>query len=223
MARFRRRRKNKSFRKKKRRNKRNRISTLVVRGPAIIPDKMLTKLKYTQRQLISGTGFQSQVFRGNSLFDPDFTGTGGQPTGFDQWSAFYGRYKVNASSILVRGINNSTTQNVQVAIVPIYGTVLASASTFAMSSMPYSRQTILSIEGGPNIKYLKNYITTKSIRGEKTLDDDYSAIITANPSKQFHWIVGVQDLDGLTSVNVNILTTITFWIEMFRRTDVQIS
>lgn len=44
-------------------------------------------------------GVWSWQFRLNSLFDPDFTGTGAQPTGFDQWMALYDRYRVLATEI----------------------------------------------------------------------------------------------------------------------------
>lgn len=38
-------------------------------------------------------------FRLNSLYDPDATGTGSQPTGFDQWMALYERYRVIACEV----------------------------------------------------------------------------------------------------------------------------
>lgn len=38
-------------------------------------------------------------FRLNSLFDPDFTGTGSQPTTFDQWMTLYDRYRVIACDV----------------------------------------------------------------------------------------------------------------------------
>lgn len=37
-------------------------------------------------------------FRINSLYDPDFTGGGSQPTTFDQWMALYDRYRVIATT-----------------------------------------------------------------------------------------------------------------------------
>lgn len=38
-------------------------------------------------------------FRGNSLFDPDFTGSGNQPTTFDQWMTLYNAYRVLSVSV----------------------------------------------------------------------------------------------------------------------------
>lgn len=38
-------------------------------------------------------------FRLNSLFDPDYTGSGNQPTTFDQWMALYDRYRVIATTV----------------------------------------------------------------------------------------------------------------------------
>lgn len=46
-----------------------------------------------------------QIYRGNSLFDPDHTGVGVQPYGHDQWVPFFNRYKVFASKITIY-VNN---------------------------------------------------------------------------------------------------------------------
>jgi len=37
------------------------------------------------------------AFRASSCFDPDFTGAGHQPRGFDQWKLLYNMYIVNVS------------------------------------------------------------------------------------------------------------------------------
>jgi hypothetical protein len=37
-------------------------------------------------------------FRLNSAFDPDYTSTGHQPMGFDQWSSYYNHYVVESCS-----------------------------------------------------------------------------------------------------------------------------
>jgi hypothetical protein len=57
-------------------------------------------------------------FRLNSLYDPDFTGGGSQPTTFDQWMALYDRYRVIACEVdLSVSILNLATP-IQVAFAP---------------------------------------------------------------------------------------------------------
>jgi len=47
---------------------------------------------------VTGNSWSWQ-FRINSLFDPDFTGGGQQPTTFDQWMTLYDRYRVLAAEV----------------------------------------------------------------------------------------------------------------------------
>lgn len=42
------------------------------------------------------------TFRLNSVYDPDHTGVGGQPNGFDTWNTIYNRYAVIGASYTVR-------------------------------------------------------------------------------------------------------------------------
>jgi len=55
-------------------------------------------------------------FRLNGLFDPDFSLGGHQPMGFDEWSAFYGRYRVKSAKCKIRAVSN-TTVNVPMAVI----------------------------------------------------------------------------------------------------------
>lgn len=52
----------------------------------------------------------TDVYSLNGLFDPDFTGGGHQPIGFDQIMAMYDHYTVIGAKVTVRITNNDTTQ-----------------------------------------------------------------------------------------------------------------
>lgn len=45
---------------------------------------------------------QNIQFRANSLFDPDFTGVGAQPRGFDQWVTLYDAFCVLSSTLTIQ-------------------------------------------------------------------------------------------------------------------------
>ncbi len=84
--------------------KRNVISR--VPRALIVPASKIVQLKYVSPVPYNGGGLDAgasvtanYIFRANSCFDPDLTGTGIQPPGFDQWKQFYTTYEVLASHI----------------------------------------------------------------------------------------------------------------------------
>jgi len=67
-----------------------------------VPDVTLIKMVYSDYRAIAAASSQaSYVYRLNSCFDPDFTGVGGQPAGFDQWKTLYQQYRVMACDVRV--------------------------------------------------------------------------------------------------------------------------
>lgn len=69
--------------------------------PTGLPNVATVKLNYsTGLALVSTIGNQATyTFRANSIFDPDFTGSGHQPMNFDVWAAQYNHYVVLGSKI----------------------------------------------------------------------------------------------------------------------------
>jgi len=61
-------------------------------------------LRYAQTNVIDVANFgtNQQVFRANSLYDPDYTGGGHQPNGFDQLIAAYNHFTVLRARLRVR-------------------------------------------------------------------------------------------------------------------------
>lgn len=78
------------------------------------PDRLMTKLRYTDYVgIVSTSGaLGKQVFRWNSTFDPDYTGTGHQPLYRDTYAAVYDHYAVVRARAKIRIHNVSTTVGV---------------------------------------------------------------------------------------------------------------
>lgn len=93
--------KTKKFRKRSRYNNRKR-GNLLFKAP--MPNKFATKLRYVgQTTLNPGVAGIAGVHVINAigLYDPDITGVGHQPRGFDQIMAMYDHYQVIGSKITV--------------------------------------------------------------------------------------------------------------------------
>jgi len=79
--------------KKRRTYRRKKRVQQIHRGP--LPVKLFAKLRFFESYSITGAvGVAARVFRPFSLFDPDFTGVGHQPRGFDQIMLMYREYRV---------------------------------------------------------------------------------------------------------------------------------
>lgn len=82
---------------RRRRFKRNKITK------APMPNTFYTKLRYTDsisRTLVV-TSANTYIYSANNLYDPDLTGTGHQPRGFDQFMLLYRQYTVVGAKITI--------------------------------------------------------------------------------------------------------------------------
>jgi len=69
----------------------------------LFPARIMKTLRYSMASTLSSTSgvVATYVFRANDLFDPDFTGTGHQPMGFDQMMVSYNHFTVIKSLLKV--------------------------------------------------------------------------------------------------------------------------
>jgi len=91
---------------------------MVVKTKPLFAYRTRRRLQYfASSTLLTGTATaNAYVFSANGLFDPDVTGTGGQPMGFDQMMAFYNHYTVLKSKITVLCVNQTALLTPSVGI-----------------------------------------------------------------------------------------------------------
>lgn len=77
-----------------------------------LPETFKASLRYCSKTISLDPGVAGipgqQLFATNGLFDPDVSGTGHQPMGYDQFMAIYSTYTVTSSKITVYGFNKDT-------------------------------------------------------------------------------------------------------------------
>lgn len=88
-------------------------SSVVLRTkiPRIVPPTMVAKLKFNVNVSINAPSgaIQAYLFRANDGYDPDYTGTGTQPKGLDQYFAFYRKAVCKGSKITIKAVNGAST------------------------------------------------------------------------------------------------------------------
>lgn len=178
---------------------RRKASQVIIRQPSSLPDRLYVKLVYREQLSWSQAANQlaDNVYRGNSLFDPDLTGTGGQPFGFDQWTAFYGSYTVLGSSIEVVSMlnNNSAVGNTRAAVIPTNtSSQFGAAQQELAEEVPYGKWgTCRMGAAGVGQCTVKSYMSTAKMAGvvrpAVQIADSFSALYTANPTAPWFWHV----------------------------------
>jgi len=154
-------------------------------------------LKYAESfQLTSTYGATAaHNFRTNSAFDPNQSGTGHQPLGFDQWSSFYNHYIVLRSSIRVTF--TSAAANTSGLIVGVY---ISDDTT--VSGDPYTL-----IEQGLTKYKILNATNTNS--KPTTLSANYS-------TKSYYNVTNVNDNVGRLGAGINANPTETAIFHVFQ-------
>lgn len=223
-SKLRRRIKRKRFGRKSRRSGASRPSTSVMRGPSGFPDRIKIKLKYADTltyTVTSGVAVYNQ-WRGNSLFDPDYTGTGHQPYGYDQWTAFYSQYRVYGSSIkvqpIIEGSGSSGAISCWTAAWPSVSSTLPSYP-YPLEETPYCRTKYFNYYN--TLKLSTHYMSTAKIYGQsrKVIDaeDNYASTTASNPNNGWFWTVVGGTADESTSSSFRMNVILTYYVEFYSR------
>lgn len=131
-----------------------------------IPTALRTALTWSKNIVVGGSlGLASDyVFRGNDLYDPDFTGTGTQPLFFDQFIAMYSFYSVRSSNITI-DFANDTAEALVCCILPYKNSSYAfSGSNYPnVLQLPGCKYITLAPKGsGKDVATLSNFCTTNT-------------------------------------------------------------
>lgn len=195
--------------------------TTVMRTPGLNPvaDQQRIVFRYMDNKaLTSGASSATHKFRGNSLFDPDWSGAGGQPFGYDQWSAFYKKYMVYGMKWKLTFINESALNQVLCVVLPKNESNNIASMNLA-KERPFSKNVTLGVEGsGKNIRTLSGYMSTKKIFGLPKLtqgDLDYSALTSTDPLLPWFLHIYTQATDRASSATTRIEIELTYYSRMF--------
>lgn len=189
------------------------------------PDKMFVKLKYSDiiAMTYGGLGVPAWIqFRGNSIFDPYYTGVGHQPLCHDQWAVFYNRYRVRGCKYFITMANNNTTEHVEVFLQHRPNSSVSSVvETIRESPYTMHKQTLSPETGGKSVGYMRGYHSVAKTRGVTPgrikFESDYQAVFGNNPPIESFINIGINNPNSSTSVLVYARVDLTYYVEVFDR------
>lgn len=198
------------------------ISMIRIPNVTGIADVTRVKLRYSSVLSLASGGsnfLTKNTYRGNGPYDPDQTGSGVQPLGYDQWSAFYNKQRTRGSKISVTMSNTNTTYP---CIVVVYPSLVSTALTTQQEvlSQPYAIKSLMSVATGTSRSHtLSRYMSTKKIFGLKSIDDEdnFASDITTTPADQWYWHVYIMSPDSSFNASAMGTVSITYYIEYFTR------
>jgi len=177
-----------------------------------IPQRFITKQKYsTSFPITAITG--SYTFNLNSVYDPDRTGIGHQPYGFDQLAALYNRYRVIKCSYVINGYADSNALRIACLAT---NELPSLASVSDLVERPRARFVVQ--YPGANTQYLKGSVSIPSLVGRSKAqymaDDRYQATVTNDPAELALLQVAVAGMnDG--GAAATLVITLEYTVEYF--------
>lgn len=202
---------------KRRRPRASKMTYLKLRHPSAMPDQLWVKLKYVDQFSPNGLlNVDTNTYALNSCFDPDVTGAGHQPLGFDQWSGFYSNYEVKASRINCQMLDDSGAVIRQLIVYP---SISSSATTIQSTAreQPYAKHRFTTSSATSQIAFVSNYMTVKKLEGRSTNSVNFSAAVDSNPATLRYWHCTVGSLTGIPLGSIFIDVKITYYVMFFRR------
>jgi hypothetical protein len=183
------------------------------------PDRLLTKLRYhtftSINSLVGALAFQ--LFRWNSTFDPDFTGTGHQPLYRDTFASLYDQYAVVRARATVK-FSNATASTWVVGV----GTDDDSTPTTTLDTIAeqsHSMTTSLTpLSGSKSFHTFNiNWDCETVLNIDPFASQTYKTLVGANPTETSFLTVFGADLlaPASTFINVDIiLEQEVLWTEL---------
>lgn len=160
------------------------------------PNRTIARMRYGHQFTLDATAIApaKQVYSCNSCYDPDLTGTGHQPRGFDQMMAVYNHCTVIGAKITARFMNPGNTNLVpsNVGIAISAGAEFVSTSTLqdVLENKYVTRPRLAGpmglTNGGANSVVLTKKFSSKRFFGKKTIVGDalYRHNDSSNPTEQ---------------------------------------
>lgn len=189
-------------------------------GGSGFPPRLDAKLQYTSIFNNSGSGTydSDQVFRGNSVYDPDYTGGGLQPAGFDDFAAIYKSYVVRGCKIIVTARTETTSATFTPTTVIVANSDpggLEGNSTADLYVQPKHKVMFHGATGSAGaLRKASMYIRTSQFYN---IRDDTNSNVTSNPAAEWYFHIVTKGVTAADQIRYDV--KLKYYVTFFERQD----
>jgi hypothetical protein len=194
---------------------------------SVLPRSFKKTLRYAETYtLTTGTAGvigSIQTMALNSVYDPNVTGTGHQPYGFDQLSTFYNNYIVHGCRwrLLATTIGNTSEVCVAYQVYPTLGGVSITGITVDAATEKSSVSTFnLGPSGNDRSRLVTGAAQIARIQGltpAQYIDniDHNGATVGANPTSLVYLEIGTGSYTGSSGISCVVQVILDYDVEFF--------
>jgi hypothetical protein len=188
----------------------------MARWAPVFPSRTTRRLRYATNLTLAGSSgvMASHVFAANGLFDPDVTGTGHQPMGFDQLILSYNHYTVTEARLVATFHNNAAST--PCISLKVDGSATPITVADQLIEWGLNEHSVLEAKGSQgSVKVLESRISIARYEGVQDCLDvmELRGSAASNPSEIVYFHIQTWDPGAVTTaliVDVTIEFTATF-------------
>lgn len=185
----------------------------------LFPDRYMGRMTYggSVPLAVAASSYANNVYRLNSVFDPDFSGVGWASASYTQAAALYNQYRVTRAEVFVTGaiIAAAGAAAVEAIIVASADSSLGADYQRALAQRHAYNKTL--VNGGPPLER-KFIIPVGTLYGVPPniveADDKFASQVATNPNNGVYLHVGSYNPNG-AAVTVLFTVRIIYHVTFF--------
>lgn len=181
-----------------------------------MPLRKMVRFRYASSNIDLNPGVagiaDTYTFACNGLYDPDITGTGHQPAGFDELMAIYNKFTVVGSKITCHFQNLDTTNMQHCGVMCRHSNSTINDFRQYIENGRTKYVNLGPSPAGSSTKTLTFNYSAKKFNTKKNIIDDpnFAGTTSANPSNLDYFMIWAAPSDGVDSGIVQLTCVIDF-------------
>lgn len=167
-----------------------------------LPKKMAMVLKYVEPVLINAAAgvYSTYQYSLNSLYDPNYTGTGHQPMYFDQIMALYDHYCVIKSKFVFKAFANPGGAQCCIQYFINDDTSVTPVNFDGAAEQSLAKMTLTTPLNTKPVTLSGSWSAKAFFGGDVLANVDLQGTSSSNPTEQSYVTIGLQSLDKASTV-----------------------